>query len=263
MRERGVGARVGLADARVDAAEVEGGPLEARTERVAAGAAARETEKLSAVDADRPDEEDAREEVGDLDADPRRRAREVSLGGADVGASAQQAGGVADRNLARAARDRLAHLELGNQLGREAAGEHAEPVDRRPDRGLEQRDLRAGTLELRLRLRGIELRAAALLEQRVGEVERRGLVLRVARRDLELLLQAAQLDVCAADLAVTVTTTSRSVSSSRPMSSLAASTERRMRPQTSSSQVASKPASKRSKVRDAPPASVSLSRTRW
>ncbi len=152
------------------------------------------------VDADRPDEQDAREEVGDLDADPRRRAREVPLDGADVGAPAQEASGVADRDLARAARDRFAHLELGDQLGREAAGEHAEPMDRRPDRGLERRDLRAGALELRLRLRDIELRSAALLEQRVGEVERCGLVLGVARRHLELLLQAAQLDVGAPDL---------------------------------------------------------------
>ena len=97
--------------------------------------------------------------------------------------------------------------------------------------------------QLGLRLRGVELGAAAGVQARGGEVQRLALVLDVPARDVELALLAAQLEVRTGhfrdddDLRVV------QLGFRGARSALRASMLRRMRPKKSSSHTASKPAS--------------------
>ena len=89
--------------------------------------------------------------------------------------------------------------EFGAQRAGLAAHEHRQPMDGARHRRFERRDGAERRGQLRLRARGVELRAAAGIEPDLREIERGLLVRDVAARDVELLLLAAQLEVGARD----------------------------------------------------------------
>ena len=145
-------------------------------------------------------EGDAREQVGDGDADARRGAGELAFGDADIRAAAQQSRRIAHRHDAGQRRQISRRGEFGAQCAGFAPDQHRQPMNRARHRRLERRDGAERAGQLRLRARGVELGAAAGIEPRLGEIQRRLLVHHVALRDVELLLEAAQLEVGARHL---------------------------------------------------------------
>ena len=239
-QQRGVHIRVRDADVRADASEIERGP-------------AQETARSASFACRLSPRSDA--EVDNVAHGPNRETR----GKRSAVATPTRAVSACNAYSAKRTSARLRSMPVGSPMsstcgsgGSSAsaanactnvsgrlAEQHGQPMRAAIDVALERRDARERRLELRSGARDVEVRPAAAVEQRLRELERLPLVLRISLRDRQSVAGAFELEVRSRELRRTITYVSRSASVAALASAVAACTERRTRPKKSSSQVTS------------------------
>jgi dipeptidyl aminopeptidase/acylaminoacyl peptidase len=185
--------RIGIRrrDARAHPAYVEERPVDSERDRACLAVALEQRVGIDRLRADETAEREARKQVGRRNTDPRRRGGEPALRGEDVRTTPQQFSGRTGRYVRGQSRKRCSHFEFRHERGGLAPRQHGDPVCCHSDFAFERRYERKGAFELAACLLDVQLCAAAGVKPRLHEFQRAALVIGIAARHVQLLLQSA------------------------------------------------------------------------
>ena len=125
---------------------------------------------------------------------------QTRLGGGHIGATAQQLGGRSGSDGLWQLRQRGRRVQRRDQNLGHLAGKHGQPVLGHGDPGLQCRNTRARSLQLRLGARQVEVGAAAMRQPQLYQTQRVLLIGSIGLGQLQALLPATQVGVAGRDL---------------------------------------------------------------